>query len=84
MPDAPKPVEPGDTIEVPPHAYSFGDKTLRMEVTAVGPPFVHHGRAWWQEVHGHELCSAGRHPNERVATVRVDAVKRVPAQRPRT
>ncbi len=68
----PEPVKPGDTIEVPTHAYSFGKGTLRMQVTSAGPPFVFHGRALWQEVHGREWCSWGFHP-----TVRVDAVRRI-------
>jgi hypothetical protein len=72
-------VEPGDTIEVPDHAYSFGVGTLRMQVTSAGPPFRYHGLVLWQEVHGREWCSWGLHPNVRVATVRVDAVVKIPA-----
>ncbi len=72
-------VQPGDTIEVPDHAYCFGVGTLRMTVTAAGPAFVHHGRVLWQEVHGREFCTWGPHPTVRVATVRVDAVRKIPA-----
>ncbi len=74
----PEPVKPGDHIEVPDHAYSFGVGTLRMQVTSASPPFVHHHRVLWQEVQGREWCSWGLHPNVRVATVRVDAVRKIP------
>ncbi len=78
MPDL-EPVKAGDTIEVPDHAYSFGVGTLRMVVESASPPFVHHHRTWGQEVHGRQWCSSGLHPNVRVATVRVDAVRKIPA-----
>ncbi len=81
MPDALQPVVAGDVIEVPPHAYCFGTTTLVLEVTEAGPPFVFHDRALWQELQGFECCSWGRHPTQRVATVRVDAVKRIPNPR---
>ncbi len=80
MPDDLQPVVAGETIEVPPHAYCFGTATLVLEVTEAGPPFVFHDRAWWQELQGHEVCRCGR-DHVRVATVRVDAVKRVPRPR---
>jgi len=81
MPENAPSVEPGDTIEVDDDAYSFGTGTLRMEVTRVRPPIRRPDRQVWQEIHGFQLRGSGRHPDERVATVRVDAVRKVPDQR---
>jgi hypothetical protein len=83
MPTPLQPVKAGDTIQVPPDAYCFGTETLVLQVTSAGPPFVFHGRAWWQEVRGLEVCRCGK-DHDRVATVRVDAVRKVPEQRPAT
>lgn len=75
----PRPVQPGDEIEVPTHAYSFGDRPLRMRVVEAGPPFRWHGGALWQEVHGPELAADGtpRGIPPRVATVKIREVRRL-------
>ncbi len=76
-------VRPGDVIEVPDHAWWFGTGTLRMRVAEVGPAFWFEG-AVRQEVEGTPVRDDGVVLPVRVATVQVNAVRKIPNQRPRT
>ncbi len=75
-------VRPGDVIEVPDHAWWFGTGTLRMRVNEVSPAFWH-GGAVRQEVVGATVRDDGVVLPVRVATVQVNAVRKIPNQRPR-
>ena len=84
LPDAdPPPVVPGKPIEVPHHAHCSGGGTLRMQVEHVGPTFTWHGGTLWQEVYGVDIDPDGepRCMTRRVATVRLNAVRRLERRR---
>lgn len=74
---APRPVQPGDEIEVPEAHYCFGSGTLHLRVTEVSDVMVWRDRDRWQKVRGPEIWWDGRVMPVRDAMVRIRGVRRL-------
>jgi hypothetical protein len=80
-PSQPRPLAPGDVLDLSEQDYLYGAGRLVLDVTAVGADITRYPRLEWLRVTGDEIRWNGADAGERTIMVRVEALRR--AVRPR-